>query len=604
MKGLTDVKKTTLFFIAALILCFSGCISDKKAVNNDAETNISVPENENANTDKAVTEVAPDTVPEEIIEAVEPPEILGVDMNSYYLCEMHEDCPEFLAKSKFSSLTLADEYIKEYSDLAEALSQRSVMIVNTMGDEFDNHIAFAYEDVEAYGFDGWKPYVSEHNSLVRRADSVAFSILYDSYSDTPYIQDFRSLMGSSFDSETGEELLISDVIKDMERLPEILKEEITSHMWTGEFFSEYAINEYFDNTADADIYFTLDYNGVTVYFYAGSIAEYDYGIITATVSFSEYPEIFNEKYMNVPESYAVRIPVTASFFTDLDNDGETDELIFTAHKNDDFGYYTDFYIITADDFYEENCSAAEYVDDSAYRFEYGFRPYYIKTADNRHLLYLYAEGAEDFNRLMKLYMFEITDGVVKKLGEMPVAPHHEVNEDDADVFAEPVNPSEMHLDFFTEEPDFQYPVFNELYRVGETLLPKRESENDEISDAPEFDPESMTEIEFDEKMIFGSRWQGYVLVDQQSGMSEYCSTDINDENNIYLEFFNDGRGIFKYDETYSDFFWACDTSSSGELMLGEAGTRYFFVYNDTDKENSPWWIMMQIDENILWLYKI
>ena len=54
MKGMTDVKKTTLFFIAALILCFSGCISDKKAVNNDAETNISVPENENANTDKAM----------------------------------------------------------------------------------------------------------------------------------------------------------------------------------------------------------------------------------------------------------------------------------------------------------------------------------------------------------------------------------------------------------------------------------------------------------------------------------------------------------------------------------------------------------------------
>lgn len=598
------VKKKILFMLAALLVCFSGCTSEKAPVNNDEQTNISVPENEAENIKEDITETTPDTVPEEIIEAVEAPEILGVNMNSYYLSEMHEDCPEFLAKSKFSSLTLAEDYVKEYPELAETLSQRSAMIVNTMRDEFDNHVAFAYEDVEACGFDGWKPYVSEHNSLVRRADSVAFSVLYDSYSDTSYIQDFRSLMGSSFDSKTGEELLISDVVKDMERLPEILKEEITSHMWTGEFFNDSAIKEYFDNTADADIYFTLDYNGVTVYFYAGSIAEYEYGIITATVSFSEYPEIFNEKYMNVPESYAVRIPVNASFFTDLDNDGETDELIFTAHKNEDFGYYTDFYIITADDFYEENCSAAEYVDDSAQRFEYGFRPYYIKTADNRHILYLYAEGAEDFHRHMRLYMFEITDGKVNKLGEMPLAPHHDVGEDDADVFAEPVNPAEMQLDFFTEDPDFQYPIFNELYRVGTALLPKREGENDEIPDAPEFDPESMTEIEFNEEMLFGTSWQGYVLVDAQSGMPEYCSDDVSDELNITLEFFSDGRGVMKYEGRYCDFDWMNDTETSAALYLGEAGSRYFFVYKDTGSEENPLWIMMQINENILWLYKV
>lgn len=585
------MMKRYFALLLVLLICLAGCTVKKNETPIDnKEPEIIEGEGEISVENNPEVQPEPEKTPEIIEQEI--PKILDVNKNAEYLYEMHIECPEFLAKSKFSSITLTEESAKEFPLLADALNTRSVMITNSLTDEFDNHLAFAYEDAELNGLDDWKTYLSKHDTLIRRADSIVFSTLTDSYTDTPYIEDFRSLMGSTFDSKTGKELLITDVIKDMDALADIVKEKITSHMWTGDFHSEDILKEYFKNTRAEDMYWTLDYNGVTFYFYAGSIAPYEQGIIPVTLGFCEYPEIFYEKYMNVPESYAVRIPVTSSFFADLDNDGELDELVFTANKDELFDYYNDIYIITAKDFYEESY------------FAYGFNPYYIKTKDDRHLLYLFGEGEEDFNRVMSLYVFEITGGIVRKLCEMPLAPHHSVNVKDEDVFAIPTNPDRMYLDFFTEEPDFRYPVFTELYSVGNNLLPMREGEVEDIPPAPEFDPEAMEEIEFEESDLLGTRWQGYVLVDQQSGMPEYCSANRGDFGFVNMEFFLDGRGIIKYDGSYSDFTWLCDSSTYGELSLGEAGFRYFNIYNDTDKEASPYWIMMQMDENILWMYRI
>ncbi len=98
---------------------------------------------------------------------------------------------------------------------------------------------------------------------------------------------------------------------------------------------------------------TLDYNGVTFYFCDGDLTEPGNGRQTATISFAEYPELFVEKYMNVPEAYMVRLPLDHSYFTDLD------------------GYYH----------YED-------------LFAYDFQLYYVKTEDGNHYIYLFCEESE------------------------------------------------------------------------------------------------------------------------------------------------------------------------------------------------------------------
>lgn len=588
------MRKIFVSVLAFLFVCGAvACTAYEKAPTTPENDIVDVTESAEKSEDEKESENATDNQTQDglIAENLPVSEILDVNKNSFYYNEMHEDCPEFLVKSKFSSLVLTEECATEYPALAEALKTRSVMQTKAMTEEFDNFVADSRERADVYGLDSWKTYVTKLDSQIRRADSVAFSYLSDTYTDTPHIENFRSFYGTSFDSQTGKELLVTDVVKDMKALPDILKKEITSHMWTGEFNDENAIRDYLESTLPSDISWVLDYNGVTFFFYPGSIANENYGIITATVAFAEHPEIFEKKYMASPESYAVKIPVTSSFFADLDNDGALDELVFTAHKDELFGNYTDAYIVTSDSFYEEEFLA------------YAYNAYYIKTEEGRHLLYVFGESEEDFNRVMGLRVYDVTDGVTKRVGAKPFAQHHSVNEDSADVFALPVNPKKMHFDFFTEEPDFRYPVFSDTYKVGKNLMPVKTDDSEQISPVPQFAPESLSEIEFDEAAIAGTGWQGYVLVDQQSGMPEYCSTDINDDLFVELELFNDGRGIIRYEGSYSDFNWGCDTSSSAYLNLGEAGNRYFFVYKDASVEDSPLWIMMQMNEKILWLYK-
>lgn len=437
------VKKTLLALLVLLVF-LTACKAEKTP-----------PVSEDGEQDTVISENTSQSTKQDKEEYTKKPEILSVNKKTACLYEFYLDTPEMLAKTKYSSLVLGDEDKELYLALAKRLETNATMAKNSMTDEFDNHVAAAEYDVANGGLDNLKTYVSTLDAQIRRADSVAFSVLSDSYSDTRYIENLRSFSGYTYDTQSGKELLITDVIKDMGKLADIVEKELTSHMWTGEFLSENILEDFFKNTRAEDIYWTLDYNGVTFYFYAGCIAEEAYGNVTVTVGFEEYPEIFVKKYMNVPDCYSVRIPVSSSFFADLDNDGELDELVLAAQKDENYGGYSGLNIVTSGGFYEEEI------------FAYGFNPYYVKTAEDKHFLYVFPEGAEDFHRLMRLYVYEITGGTIQKYYEFAYAPHHYVDEEDFDVFSLPTNPERMLFDVFHEQEDFFYPAYEAEFYVDE-----------------------------------------------------------------------------------------------------------------------------------------
>ena len=118
---------------------------------------------------------------------------------------------------------------------------------------------------------------------------------------------------------------------------------------------------------------TIDYLGLTFYFSPGELS--DDGMLTATVSFAEYPELFNEKYMAVPAEYAVEIPLDISFFAELDTDDASEAISISGWYNDERNHYMDYGIYTDTDgqYYEEEC------------FVYDLHPYYVKTVDGNYV---------------------------------------------------------------------------------------------------------------------------------------------------------------------------------------------------------------------------
>lgn len=349
-------------------------------------------------------------------------------LHTYY--EWADDYDWALVRSEHSCVTLGQADADAYPEMAEVLSQIATMQKNAMLDEFDNLISTAREEL-ASNREGFETYVSTLDVQVRRADQVVISLLSDSYSHYGQIENYRALHGSNYDTKSGKELALNDVVKDINNdLALAVQEELTGHMWTGDFYSEYAVEDYFANTPYDGFSWTVDYTGVTFYFAPGDLC--DEGAMTATVSFAKHPELFYEKYMAVPSEYTVELPLDIPFFTQLDADGAFEEISVSGYYDEERNHYTKYGIYTDTDgqYYEEECYA------------YDFHPYLVKAASGNYL-YLFCEDFDEGMRQMHLIVFSLNeDGSVTKSGERNVSPSWLAD----NKFIVPTEPGKLILD--------------------------------------------------------------------------------------------------------------------------------------------------------------
>ena len=408
-------KKTFLLILltALFALCLiAGCSEKMGQADYGGEEQTPVTET------PVATEQPEEPTPVETPEASVKETAQPLTISKFFAQQWEWDDEILLALSEYNAVTLSGDDTQKFPALAEALEQRKNMAVRSMEDEFDNLLATAKEELTLLDADSFVTKESTLDVQIRRADSVAFSILSDSFLVYGDIND-RYLNGTTYDTVTGEPLMLTDIIKDMSKIPEIVKKELTSHTWTGEFISETAVEDYFRETPEDGIAWTLDYNGVTFYFGNLDIAEIGRnGRLAATVSFVEYPELFNEKYMAVPEAYIVELPLKHPFYTDLDGDGKPEELDVVPVLHESGLLYEAFAIYTDTD---AQYYYAEFSADNAHRTG-GYHPYYIKTADERHYLYVFAEGSELASNDMELRVIDITGGGFKEVGDMHIAP--------------------------------------------------------------------------------------------------------------------------------------------------------------------------------------
>lgn len=358
-------------------------------------------------------------------------EILQLNKEYVSHYEWYEDYPEMLVRSEYSTVTLDKSIEKKYSALAGALSEISVMRKRTMEDEKDNLLTDATKEFMNDG-EEFSTCVSMLDVQVRRADSIAVSILEDYYSDFG-----RTFNGLNYDTESGKLLALSDVVKDISEISSVAEKIIMNRIGEEEPFGETAVADYFANTPQNDIDWTLDYNGVTFYFNAGAIAPTNFGIQTVTVTFAEHPELFNEKYTVVPDVYIVSLPVSSSFFTDVTGNNCMEEIIITGDCDIDGRYYNTLGVYCEDSFHNEEWSA------------YELDPYYVKTADGNSYIYVFSLNSEDENRETVLSVFSLKNGEVEFLGTSQIGMLCKGK----NIFALPTSPDVLLLDAYNGEID-------------------------------------------------------------------------------------------------------------------------------------------------------
>ena len=365
--------------------------------------------------------------------------------------EYDEENALLLAQNSYSCVTLHADDAADFPALAEALEQIAAMETRSMDDEFDNLIGFAKESLSAGGTESFRQQISSLDILIRRADSLVVSLLADSYADYGFIDGYRAFNGTDLDAQTGRELALSDVICDMNSVIPIIKQELNRYTWQGEYHSETAVEDYFAATPEDGISWTLDYNGVTFYFMPGDLCDAGFGTQTATVSFAEHPEVFTEKYFGEPTAYITALAQNSPYFTKLDAEPDPEEINCIGFVGDDGIGYGSFGLYTDDDGYY-------YSEDL---FAYAYHPYYVKTAEGGHYLWLFCEQSEDGNRDMRLLVFDIAGGRYTKVGEMNACPGFMF----PDSFLHPADPAAFRLD------NRDTPEQEEIYAVSDNGMP-------------------------------------------------------------------------------------------------------------------------------------
>ena len=146
----------------------------------------------------------------------------------------------------------------------------------------------------------------------------------------------------------------------------------------------------------------------------------------------------------------VGLPVKSTFCTDLDNNGTGDWLAVFDTYDEEFYWNATVYLSTALVDYAESFLA------------YDCEPYYIKSADGKNYLYLFAEQETQ----MYLHVYELTNVTISKVVELNVSPYYEDG-----ISAALTDPESMHFDIFSEEAGGAISEGNDYFSVGDDGMP-------------------------------------------------------------------------------------------------------------------------------------
>ena len=375
-------------------------------------------------------------------------EVVALHLNKTIFAEY-----EFPEQEGGCMLQIGDAYLEledgdadRYPALADILAEeeRSVKAAVT---ENIAYLSDRYLSQVEYFGDGDINWIVETADIrVCRADSVALSVL-DIYEREEFGESSRNCYGRTLDTQTGRTLYLSDVIRDMDALPSLVEQILVDYVFGGDFYSETAVADYFADRNDHSYNWTLEYNGVSIHFNPGDIADPVYGAMTATIYFAEHPELFEERYMAVPEAYIVALP-DEGYYVDVNDDGANELLTMWGEEAEETEAYSGFGIGLSP---IGNIFSIEPSDTFESVFAYGYYPYYVKTADGGHYLYVFYQDSYELDWKMQLLVYNLSDSGITKAGECDVRPYYQPKIGEiSDCFSIPTDPETLYLDDFDD----------------------------------------------------------------------------------------------------------------------------------------------------------
>ena len=243
---------------------------------------------------------------------------------------------DMICSVDYPMLKLSREDAEKHPVLKRSLDSVNTSFIQNAQSLFDSLSALA-EDAYFSAAEDFTPFRREVLLALPRADSKAVSILCSSSVFSTGEHEEIAYSCLNLDTVSGRELDIRNIVSDMKTFRSVIETSLSLNYPDTEFPDLMnCLNRYMESPAD--FVWTLDYQGITLYFSPGELADFDDGLITVSLRFDNYPELLNQSYAEVPPGYVSPVVAGRCFNFDLDLNGSSDDIRVSDRFDESLGY--------------------------------------------------------------------------------------------------------------------------------------------------------------------------------------------------------------------------------------------------------------------------
>ena len=414
------IISTSLVLTIALLAAACGNKAKENAnalSQNEQQTEAAWQESEQQETEKqnAEKENAADSGEEQDENA--PLGIYKTELSNSYFEMLNDNYYSLYATNQYF---LADEKTTlRYPELADALMQ--------LKEQKEHNFDMATEslldsqqfmiETESYPID-----LTDYTECrVLRADNVLFSFIETNENYYGGAHGMYSVAGYAFDVETGKNLSFTDIVVDETKIRDLIAEKLDEEY--GDIFFD-DIHTLIDQYDFNSLCWSISYFDVTLYFNPYDLGPYASGSQQVVFPFSEYADLFDEKYLSVPEQFVTQLSEYEQFCLDVNGDG----------KNEDIGLSSKYL--------EDDCLSVlisvDGKETDSDSWSYRIDTYLIKV-QNKVYLYLFEHHESDYVTL-KVYDFAKEDFVENDNANLYIPEKSNFEERDNISFCESTGP--------------------------------------------------------------------------------------------------------------------------------------------------------------------
>ena len=230
-----------------------------------------------------------------------------------------------------------------------------------------------------------------------------------------------SVAGYAYDVETGKELSLMDIVVDESKIRDLIAEKLDEEYGDIFFDDIYTLIDQYDFHS---LCWSISYFDVTLYFNPYDLGPYASGSQQVVFPFSEYADLFDEKYLSVPEQFVTQLGEYEQFCLDVNGDGKNENIdLSSKYLEDDC-----LSVLISVDGKETDSDSWSYRIDT-----------YLIKVQNKVYLYLFEHHENDYVTL-KVYDFAKEDFVENDNANLYIPGKSSFEERDNISFCESTSP--------------------------------------------------------------------------------------------------------------------------------------------------------------------